>query len=386
LIAAGAIIVAACLLYVSLGEDGEYDHYDRAETQLVVVNTTGAPLELFEAGADLSAKRRVDDFDGKSIWLARGDYFIHAADQNGELLYPVNIIGYRAGPESDGSLAVTIRHRPEVVPPVAKDGRTDFKYIPPGYFLMGDRLNPGEPHYVWTQGFFMGEFELTNAEFRAFMNSPDGYGDDSNWTAAGLRWRKRSKTQTSAAYTAHDKEFNRFGQNDMPVTQVTWFEAAAYCQWITNKYGQGNWQFSLPTESEWEKAARGPDGFDYPLGDRLSDRESKLYNWKKNPLADRTVFGAVESSTMYSTNRWGLYHMGGNVAEWTQSAYQTLNRQHPYDEDGRNRDDQEGGRVVRGGSWYSATNALLYIAYRDAFEPEISHHDLGFRIVARLLS
>jgi len=250
---------------------------------------------------------------------------------------------------------------------------------------MGDRLNPNEPHYVWTQGFFIGEFEVSNIEFRQFIDSLDGYSANTNWSESGLEWRDRSRSHTSATYLPTNPEFERFGGDDMPVTEVTWFEATAFCNWLTKKYGNSRWIFSLPTEAEWEKAARGPDGFDYPLGRRLSDGETSSYNWKKNPLATRTVFGVGESRTMFQPNRWGIYHLGGNVVEWTSSVYRQLNREHPYNEDDRNDDDQPGSRVARGGSWYSASNALLYIAYRDAFEPELSHNDLGFRIVARYL-
>jgi formylglycine-generating enzyme required for sulfatase activity len=171
----------------------------------------------------------------------------------------------------------------------------------------------------------------------------------------------------------------------MPVTGVSWHEAVAYCRWLTGKIGGGVWIFSLPTEAEWEKAARGPDGFDYALSRSLGEKETGLYNWKKNPIAVRTVFGIEESRSAYRPNRYGIYHMGGNVVEWTQTSYRPLNRLNPYDNEDRDRDDRPGARVVRGGSWYSASAALLYLAYRDAFQPEIDHHDLGFRIVARRL-
>ena len=83
-------------------------------------------------------------------------------------------------------------------------------------------------------------------------------------------------------------------------------------------------------------------------------------------------------------NRYGLYHMSGNAAEWTQSLFRAYGQDNPYAEDDRNRDDVAGRRSVRGGSWYSATTAPLYIPYRDAFHPDHNNNDLGFRVVARL--
>lgn len=363
-----------------LEEDG---HFDRDETRLTIVNTSGARLSLIRSGATLDSATLLGRVDKDEMWLAKGDYFLRADYDPATAYYPINIPGYRGGPEADGSLAVTVRPLPATEPPLPLSSAGGFVYVPPGYFLLGDRLNPNEPHFVWTQGYFIGAFEVTNSEFNQFQASPDGYRDNSNWTDDGLNWKKANVSRASAFLSAGDPEFVRFGQADLPVTQVTWYEAIAYCRWLTRRLGLGNWIYSLPSEAEWEKAARGPDGFDYPLSRNIGDAEAGLYNWKKNPLAERTVFGVAESRRLYRPNRYGIYHMGGNVVEWTQTLYRPYNRQVPYSEDDRNRDDRKGPRVARGGSWYSASTALLYIPYRDAFQPEISHHDLGFRIVVK---
>jgi formylglycine-generating enzyme required for sulfatase activity len=141
----------------------------------------------------------------------------------------------------------------------------------------------------------------------------------------------------------------------------------------------------LPTEAEWEKGARGPDNFDYGLGMTIGDVETPRYNWKKNPDAPVTVVGNDESEKLFRPNRYGLYHASGNVTEWTQSVNRQYNRVQPYRDDERNHDDATGLRVARGGSWYSASTANLYIPYRDAFQPEHSSQDIGVRVVARRL-
>jgi formylglycine-generating enzyme required for sulfatase activity len=166
---------------------------------------------------------------------------------------------------------------------------------------------------------------------------------------------------------------------------VNWFEANAYCAWMTGKFGGKDWQFALPNDAEWEKASRGPDNLDYALSMTVSDAEVKLYNWKKNPEAPETVVGVRATMGRYIPNRYGLYHMTGNVAEWTQSVDRPFNREHPYAEDERNHDETPGQRTVRGGSWYSASIAYLSTPYRDAFLPSHSTQDIGFRVVARLL-
>jgi formylglycine-generating enzyme required for sulfatase activity len=378
-------IVAGVVLYQFAEADrADQLHYERDETELVVVNTVGSKLTLFQAGKTLTDASLVPEFDGERIWLTKGDYFLQAGDGDESVYYPVPIQGYRSGTEKDDSFAVTIRPVPESPPTILEEN--DFVFVASGHFLFGDRNNPNEPHLVWTPGFFIGQFEVSNVEFRTFLIAPDGYADDANWTPAGREWKAHSRGRSSAGPPQDDAADDRFRRDDHPVTEVTWFEAAAYCRWLTRKLGGGRWLYSLPSEAEWEKAARGPDNFNYPLGRDLSDADVALYNWKKNPLVEVTVIGRNETPAKYQPNRYGIYHLGGNVVEWTEGLYSPFNREKPYSaDDGRNREDLPGVRVVRGGSWYSASNALLYIPYRDTFQPEISHNDLGFRIVARSL-
>jgi formate dehydrogenase (NADP+) beta subunit len=96
-------------------------------------------------------------------------------------------------------------------------------------------------------------------------------------------------------------------------------------------------------------------------------------------------FVAFDAARLALPNRYGLYHMSGNVVEWTQSISRPYSRLRPYVDDDRNGEEAKGLRVARGGSWYSASIALLYLPYRDSFQPELSNHDLGFRVVARLV-
>jgi formylglycine-generating enzyme required for sulfatase activity len=367
------------------GEREDAQHFEQEETDLVITNLANAKIKLFKAGNKLQDATELKDFNGERIWLARGNYFLKVDSQDQTTFYPVPITGYRTGPDNDGSFAVTIRHLSNETPPKLLPDISSFVFIPSGNFLLGERKNPREPHYVWLPAFFISPFEVTNAEFKEFLNDPKGFGDDSNWTEAGKKWKASNTSKATATLKTTDAEYKRFGQPTQPVTWVTWFEAQAFCKWLTKKFGQGKWIFSLPSEAEWEKAARGPDSFDYGLGNFLSDKEVKLYNWKKNPDAPVTVIDIADSKANYTPNRYGLYHVSGNVVEWTSSISRPFNRDNPYKDEERNREDSVEVRIVRGGSWYSASIALLYIPYRDNFQPEISHHDLGFRIVVRLL-
>jgi formylglycine-generating enzyme required for sulfatase activity len=366
-------------------ERNEQIHYEREETELIVSNLIAAKISLFKAGKNLADTTRIAEFNGERLWLRRGNYFLRAEYGEKKFFLPVPILGYRSGPDDAGAFMVTLRPLPAVYPPRLLSSLPEFVYIPSGNFLFGDRLNPREPHYLWLTGYFINPFEVSNAEFREFLNDPAGYADSTNWTRAGRRWKAKNSSQATALLKVTDVDYQRFGQPDQPVVWVNWFEANAYCRWLTKKIGGGRWLFSLPTEAEWEKAARGPDNLDYGLSMFISDNETPLYNWKKNPDALITVVGMQDSYSIYQPNRFGLYHLTGNVVEWTQSTNRPYNRERPYVDDDRNHDDAVGLRVARGGSWYSASIAILYIPYRDTFQPEHSTQDIGFRIVAKQL-
>jgi formylglycine-generating enzyme required for sulfatase activity len=375
------LIIAAVVARTIIDDDPDSLRFEREETEIVISNPSGSPLSLFKSGASMDEDERIDSFDGKRIWLPNGNYFLRVDQEERTIFYPVSVIAYRGGPDEDGSLGVTVRRTPSQTPPRLFDHLPEFVYIPSGHFLIGDRLNLREPHYVWIGAFYIAPFEVTNEEFGLFLD--EGYADDSHWTDEGKRWRSKNASQASAVLKAADADRARFGQPDQPVTQVSWFEAAAFCRWMTKMKGGGRWIYALPSEAEWEKAARGPQSFDYGLGMKISDAEVSSYNWKKNPDAAVTVIGWRETRKKYEPNLYGLYHTSGNVAEWTETINRPYNRERPYRDDDRNHESAAGLRVVRGGSWYSASIALLYLAYRDAFQAEHRSNERGFRIVAR---
>lgn len=378
------IVVTVSLFYYRSDQRRERLHFEREETELIVSNIPGARLTLFKAGRSLQEAVAMPPIAGEHVWLPRGNYFLKVEQSARSLFYPIPIVSYRAGPDRKGTFTITIRSPVTHYPHGLLPDLPDFVFIPSGHFLFGDHLRVQEPHYVWLGGFFINPFEVTNAEFREFLIDPHGYSDAANWTEAGRKWKAANSSHSTALLKPTDADFKRFGQPDQPVVQVNWFEANAFCRWLTKSIGAGKWIFALPTEAEWEKAARGPDNFDYGLGMNISDDEVRFYNWKKNPSADITVVGLQETRSTYQPNRYGVYHMTGNAAEWTESIYRAYNRQHPYvDADDRNKDETLGERVLRGGSWYTASVAVLYIPYRENFQPEVQTPYLGFRVVAR---
>ncbi|HET7292464.1 MAG TPA: SUMF1/EgtB/PvdO family nonheme iron enzyme [Vicinamibacteria bacterium] len=381
----GALLAAAGALPLVRSEHARLirsRHLGRGETELRTENPAGAGLTLRRAGSSLD-EATVVPLTGSSAWLPEGRYFVDAALGEARLLFPI-VLGLGRPPEEDGTWPVTIRRPSPERPPRLHPEAPDFVYVPGGYFVMGDRHNPGQPHAVWVHSFHIASFEVTNREFRAFLADPGGDADPSSWTAAGWGWRSQAHSQATARLRPSDPRFPRFGRDDLPVMLVTWFEANAYCRWLTRRIGGGRWLYRLPTDAEWEKAARGPDAFDYGLGMELSEPQAELYNWRKNPSAEVTLLGFEETRVRYRANRYGVYHASGNAREWTQSVFRHYNAEHPYREDDRNADDAAGMRVTRGGSWYSASAVRLQLAYREEFQPELSSDDLGFRVAAIL--
>jgi formylglycine-generating enzyme required for sulfatase activity len=372
-------------LEIVASDSAEDLRYRLGETELIVSNLTKDGVQLFRAGEDPEHLSGIPADLSTPLWLQPGNYVLRVRHGDKDQFHPVPLTGYRCGPDHDGSFLVTVRQTPNQPPPRLRTDLPEFAYIPSGSFLLGDRRNPGEQHYVWLTGYYLAPFEVTNGEFRMFLSDSLGYANDDVWTKDGLRWKRENRSHVTSLLTPSDGDYNRFGKDSQPVVWVNWFEANAYCRWLTEKVGGKRWLFSLPNDAEWEKAARGPDGFDYALGMSISDNEAGLYNWRKNPGAPVTVVDCDASRSMYRPNRYGLYHITGNVNEWSNSVNRLYNRANPYDDDDRNHADTPGLRSVRGGSWYSAAISYLYIPYRDAFQPEHSNQELGFRITAKAL-
>jgi formylglycine-generating enzyme required for sulfatase activity len=170
--------------------------------------------------------------------------------------------------------------------------------------------------------------------------------------------RYRQCVEAGACSLPAGGAYHEQAKSEHPATVMSWPQAAAYCRWAGKR---------LPTEAEWEKAARGVDGRRYPWGDRFE--------------ADRTNAGYSSGTTMGGrhpggASPYGVMDMAGNVWEWTSSLY----RSYPYDPtDGRENPDARGARVNRGGSWYygAAYVRTTYRATADHMYRRVA--DLGFR-------
>jgi len=217
--------------------------------------------------------------------------------------------------------------------------------IPEGWFWMGcqtGRDDERPAHHVWIDAFELAAYQVTNADYARFL-----------------------------AATHHPEplfwEDPNFDHPQQPVVAPSWFDAVAYCEWLSKMTGR---RYRLPTEAEWERAARGGvEGKLYPWGDAppesLPDYASR---WKTGP----------EPVGPYPPNAYGLYNIGDNVHEWCADWYDPnyyarspeRNPQGPAD--GRR-------RASRGGSWRHHIK-VARVAARSSIPPEFKYADYGFRV------
>ncbi|MEI7769811.1 MAG: SUMF1/EgtB/PvdO family nonheme iron enzyme [Chloroflexales bacterium] len=251
--------------------------------------------------------------------------------------------------------------------------------VPAGPFSMGSKS--ADPHVesdelpqhtLTLPTYWIGKTEVTNAQFRPFVEG-DGYTNRAYWTEAGWAWRQQIKL--TQPYSWNDPMWNG---PTYPVVGVTWFEAVAYCRWLSAQIGV---TVRLPSEAEWEKAARGTDRRIYPWGNTWD--ASRIND--SNPLPSATGRTKPVGTFPTGASPYGALDMAGNVWEWvaTQGGkrypYQLEDEWQPAYLEART------DRVIRGGGYYygessprAATRASVDPRYRDV------SYDYGFRIVSRV--
>jgi formylglycine-generating enzyme required for sulfatase activity len=221
-------------------------------------------------------------------------------------------------------------------------GSENMALIPAGEFIMGSNErwdDEGPEHIARTDAFYIDLYEITNSDFKIFAEA----------------------TSREKPYHWPKGEIPK-GKEKHPVVYVNWFDADDYCRWAGKR---------LPTEIEWEKAARGEDGLIYPWGNEWKlDRSNHPYNYSTGTQPVGT----------YPNGRspYGLYDMSGNVWEWVDSFYlphpgNTVLRPE-YGED---------KRLLKGGSWFDCLSYGCGLSAptfnRSFFTPEVRNNSFGFR-------
>ena len=236
-------------------------------------------------------------------------------------------------------------------------GEPEWITIPAGKFWMGgNRENDEKPmHEVELLEFQVSRVPITNYQYELFTKATEH--------TAPSHWKDKRPPK---------------GLESHPVVNISWDDAIAYCEWISEMTGK---KISLPSEAEWEKAARGPSP---SVWGEASSRTKHVYPWgnefdkarcnsKDLGLGSTTPVGIfLEGESPY-----GLLDMSGNVWEWTRSKYQN----YPYiPDDGREDLNSTGSRVLRGGAFFDFQNHVR-CAYRFWYYPDYRFNSFGFRLV-----
>jgi len=246
-----------------------------------------------------------------------------------------------------------------------------FTWIPAGRFVMGDRegFADEQQQAVVTidRPFYLSTCEVTNAAFACF---------DAQHDSAYIEGRGKDRTTRGTPAN----------RPDQPVVRITWRQAMAFCEWLSQVSGR---RCTLPSEAQWEWACRAGTATRCSFGEQLpaaqppanlADETIRNWNYGRGEPGYRDGVPYSGPVGQFPPNAWGLRDMHGNVAEWTRSVY----RPYPYNPaDGRDDPRAAGLKVVRGGSWNDtlryATSASRwrYPAYQPVY-------NVGFRILCEV--
>ena len=233
--------------------------------------------------------------------------------------------------------------------------------IPAGEFEMGDAEGTQyerDVHTVYLDAFYIDLHEVTSTSYQEFM-------------------RETKRPKPASWDGPWDEE--KFIGPGLPVVGVTWDDASDYCAWLGKR---------LPTEAEWEKAARGGlVGKRYPWGDTISYDYANFLGVGGPGIGGNDTWGSTSPVDSFAPNGYGLYNMAGNVAEWCSDYFDGDYYRRP--ENSKNPKGALSGdkRVIRGGAWHSPLdndakelrNNFLRVAYRGAHNPSSSEAGFGFR-------
>ncbi|MEO8078254.1 MAG: formylglycine-generating enzyme family protein [Acidobacteriota bacterium] len=262
---------------------------------------------------------------------------------------------------------------------MAADLLPELAMIPSGEFLMGSEDGDDDErpaHRVHVDDFLMAVHPVTQEDYARFVRetshrAPAIYELPLVVTIGGSE-RERAFRMTGEPYVWLDTDAPK-ERTDHPVVLVRWDDAIAYCAWLSGASGR---TVRLPSEAEWEKAARGGvEGRRYPWGDRL-DRD--LANFLIDP-SQKSTRGTTRCRS-YPPNGYGLFDMSGNVWEWVADWYDSqYYGTAPFRSPAGPR--QGALHVLRGGSWLVADVRMLSCSHRHKVPPDTYSYGIGFRVV-----
>ena len=234
-----------------------------------------------------------------------------------------------------------------------------------------DNRGDDAPRSIHLPEYQIGMFPVTNSEYSRFIDS-GGYNDRRWWTDAGWEWKQDTRLP-------EQWENHRYNVPNYPCIGVSWYEAAAYCRWLGAELDK---KVRLPSEIEWETAARGGGGRSFPWGD---DFNVDRLNIRLGPeIVNRTTPVGI-----YPEGRspYGLLDCAGQVWEWCLTPTTSDYRLPTYGSDQSGGTSYESleegnpGRILRGASWSDRTEETAECSHREWFYADFRSDDRGFRIV-----
>jgi formylglycine-generating enzyme required for sulfatase activity/tetratricopeptide (TPR) repeat protein len=306
------------------------------------VRTTAAPLFL-------SPACRVDP--AASVDLEPGSYLVLAR---------------REGFESQRVPFVVVRGEPANVRidlDPAGTAPAGMVYVPPSAFRLGGDSEafasfPGRTADV--AGFWIREREVSSGEYVEFLNDPATLAEIAG-SRSPTRFPREASNANTGGYWSRSPDGRFTSQEpDLPAHGISWHDARAYARWLSERArAQGlAIEYALPTEIEWEKAARGADARAYPFGEHFEPRWAKCFFARPQLIQEAVLSFPVDESP------YGVYDLAGSQWEWCE-------------------DEWEGGRAVRGGAWNFVVPPFLRAASRASQLPETADGLFGIRLVVR---
>lgn len=265
-------------------------------------------------------------------------------------------------------------------PPVVDDGYGELVLVPSGVFRMGDNFGDGESrerpvHAVELDAYYIGKHEVTNGQWRKFRDDA-GYDNPKFWPGG----RPVPKDQVPYWTQPNNHGGGTPGSDNYPVIGVNWDSAVAYCNWLSAKTGK---TYRLPTEAEWEKAARGTDQRRYPWGNSIDQSFANFVSTQSfdtvRPVGFFDGSQREKLKTQASASPYGAFDMAGNLMEWCQDWY---SRDYYSVSPRKNPKGPAAGayKVVRGGSFFVDAFDLRSYARSAAWPSFQGHRMIGFRI------
>ena len=275
------------------------------------------------------------------------------------------------------STSVTIQTHLELIQ-TEQISQDSMVLIPAGSYQMGSSNDPelkrtGHPETI--KSFYLSKYEVTLEEFEQFIDATNYETDADKAGGSMVLVDKHHETKSGINWKCDANGKLRSGfEYTHPVTHVSWNDATAYCQWLSQKTGL---TYRLPTEAEWEYAARGVKNSSY-----FSVGSNMIGN---DPVDDAAWTSANSVAVTHpvgqkKANEQGLHDMIGNVWEWCQDKYQYMPNNRNFVQSG----DKGYARACRGGSW-ETNPANLHVTFaRFTTQASRCGSDIGFRVVREL--